>query len=228
MMRFARRAFLTGLVATVIACTNAGEDETDYTLFQNSWREAFSARNTEAPELIITEERLNNTKEPVLMIDVEDIGRATLLRQLTKVNDPFPGTVVVWRASDGAQVMLRDGVLISTRGVGGDVVESNVSEVRSLIASGRFGPSNRSVSFLSGDNQLLTLNLSCSVTNRGLEGVVLVEKPVSLQRIREECPTEYGPIVYDYWIEPGAQVIRKSRQWAGPVIGYYVITLLKG
>lgn len=217
------------LALGLAACGTVNEDETDFTIFQSAWADYRSGRNQEPPKpLVITQQLLDNTKEPVLLVFSEQIDRPSLLRQLTTRRDTAQGTVAVWRASDGAQVILRDGLLVGSRGIGGDLIQSDVTQVQSLIASQSFGQATRVVSFLSGDNSLLTLTLSCTLSDMGIEALTLVEAPVNLRHIRETCAAEEGMIEYDYWVEPNTQVIRKSRQWSGPIIGYYEITLLKG
>jgi hypothetical protein len=217
------------LSVAITACGTVSEDDSDLTILKSTFANARASRTAEPPKpLVITQQLLDNTKEPVLLVFSEIADRPSLLRQIGVRQDATPGDVVIWRASDGAQVMLRDGVMISSRGVGGDLAQSDVTQVRAMLRSGTFGTATRSVSFISGDNKLLTLTLSCAVTDLGSEALTVVEIPENLRHIRETCTTEEGAIEYDYWVDPATQVIRKSRQWAGPVIGYFQITLLKG
>lgn len=229
-MRASARWVMASVLALgVAACGTINEDETDFGVFQSTWAQYRAGRNQEPPKpLVITQQLLDNTNEPVLLVFSEQIDRPSLLRQITRRSDTAPGTVAVWRASDGAQVILRDGLLIGSRGIGGDLVQSDVSQVQSRLVSQTFGPATRVVSFLAGDNSLLTLTLPCTVSDMGTQAITLVEQPVNLRHIRETCTAEEGVITYDYWIEPETRVIRKSRQWSGPIIGYYEITLLKG
>lgn len=126
------------------------------------------------------------------------------------------GTVVTWATTDGTTVALKDGLLIQTRGLGPDLMSAAVPTVADLSSDGVSHP--RSYFFLGEDDRSLRRDYTCTVTVVGKETIKIFEKSHETQHVAEECVRAEGKITNDFWIE--GEVIRKSRQWTSPGIGY--------
>jgi len=217
-----------GLLMILSACSSDTSDDEGYSVISDSVWEAVQQNRADPPKpLVITQVLLDRTNEGVLLVEPDLVERGDLLRRVVRRADKYPGTLEVWRASDAAQVVLRDGVLVATRGIGGDILSSDASQTLSLLGMLQEGAAKRTVFVRAGDMSTQRLDFDCVIADRGVESLVLVERPIALRAFRETCSNDAFDIINDYWIEPNSRLVRKSRQWAGPKLEYFVITLLK-
>ncbi|MBK0329329.1 YjbF family lipoprotein [Rhodobacteraceae bacterium F11138] len=125
--------------------------------------------------------------------------------------------IIVWRTETDETVTLRGGVLIATRGLGGDVLSSEVQ-----LRPGGLGPASgqRVLHVADKDNKQLTLPLACDVVDRGPARIEIIGWSLPTHHVQERCEGGGGTVVNDYWVDAGNGLVWQSRQWAGPHIGY--------
>jgi hypothetical protein len=82
------------------------------------------------------------------------------------------GNVRLWAAADGAQVALRDGILISTRGFGMDLMSADVPSVAGLLAD-----HSRTHHYLDGTDTPIRRSYTCTAATEpgGGDGGVQVQ-----------------------------------------------------
>ncbi len=147
--------------------------------------------------------------------------RADLLAYLyvnARRTDQFPGRIIVWRSEDDVTLATRNGVLIETRGMRGDLLSSTVR-----VAGNRPGPvsSGKHVQLIhSLDNRQVPLTLDCDLVDLGPEVIEIVERRHRTRHLQQRCQGGNGTVINDFWVESGAGIVWQSRQWAGPHIGY--------
>lgn len=133
--------------------------------------------------------------------------------------DALPGEIVQWRTEDNVTLTTRNGVLIATRGLGGDIVSSRVN-----VAEGRPGPvsgGERALFIRTGDLAEARLTLACDLVDLGAETIEIVERAHAVRHLQERCTDDRGGQVrYDYWVDSRSGIVWQSRQWGGPHIGY--------
>lgn len=132
--------------------------------------------------------------------------------------DDSPGRITVWRTEDDVSIATRNGVVIATRGLGGDILSSTVQ-----VSGDSPGPSSggERVLMIRGlDNTEQRLSLSCDLEDLGPDPIEIVELVHPTRHLRETCDGAGGQIVNDYWADARAGLVWQSRQWAGPQIGY--------
>ena len=148
--------------------------------------------------------------KPVLFVRVATRNAETLL-----LPSSSRGTVTTWATGDASTVTLRDGVLISTRGLGPDLMSASVPSPAQLLS----GQGHRRSYFPIGDNDRTDRqDFTCTTANRGAANVTIVGKVHATTRVTESCTGADGTITNDYWFEAGK--IRQSREWASPTLGY--------
>ena len=141
--------------------------------------------------------------------------------------DGTPGEVVQWRTEDEVTLTMRNGMLIATRGLGGDLVSADVA-----VAEGVTGPASGGEKVMyvrTGDLEERRLVLSCDLADLGPAPVEIVELTHPARHLRESCTAEGaagGRVVNDYWVDSRSGIVWQSRQWAGPHIGYMRIRRL--
>ena len=115
-------------------------------------------------------------------------------------------------------------MLIAMTGLGGDIASSSV-----LASGNTLGPAydGEHVQYIRGlDNKEIRLSLACEVVQIGPESIEIVEQIHATHHVQERCEGGGGTVVNDFWIDSRAGLVRQSRQWAGPNIGYLWIRRL--
>lgn len=164
---------------------------------------------------------------PTLEVTLEESGQIALLSPFSDRSDATPGEVRIWRAADASQIVLREGVLISTRGLGPDI-ESTFSRtmVAMLSAPGSLHGFHR-LYLVAGENGAEAVNLTCRTKKIGDEVIKIGARTHVTRRLRASCASDFGKKEYEFWVSPNGQTVWKSRQWAGPELGYMSLRLLK-
>lgn len=159
-------------------------------------------------------ESLNLTIMDVSIEDRDIVGYVTLNAEQ---NDTLPGRVSVWRTADNISLSMRNGVLISTHGFGGDLQSSAVQ-----VSNARLGPSQgEMVHVIRGlDDREVRFAFGCDVVDLGIETIEVLEYKYATRHLQQQCAANSGQVVNDYWIGTNGGTIWQSRQWAGPFIGY--------
>lgn len=207
-----------GLVALslVAACGNKGGGYSPVTevavTVANSAFASVKARRAGAqpPAAPPTRADIEKSGKPVLRVAIPARGSDGFL----SISDS-KGDVVTWRTADGITYSLRSGVLTQTRGLGPDLMSSEVPTVAMLLTNG--GTHQRLYFFLGGDDRMGRRTYDCSMALVGKEQIEIFAKKHDVTRVTETCTRPQGSkITNDYWIE--GQTIRQSQQWvSGPV-----------
>jgi len=172
----------------------------------------------------LTRAALAPITQTFIEVTLERNNQLAYLPEQTRRRDDRPGQIIVWRSDDNVTLAMRSGVLIATRGLGGGIISSTVQ-----VSDATPGPSNggeRAYYLRTLDNQERRVAMTCNVTDLGPETIEIVELAYATRRLRERCSGPDGTVVNDYWIDSRAGVVRQSRQWAGPAIGYLRIRQL--
>jgi len=130
------------------------------------------------------------------------------------------GDVVLWTAGDGAQVALRNGIMISTRGFGMDLMSADVPTVADLLDE--LPQHARVNTFLDGLDTPVRRNYDCEVAP-----VTDTKEPQTAFHVQETCQSAAGRIKNEYWIDADRAVV-KSKQWISSGVGYAIFDTAKG
>jgi len=224
-------AFLC-LCSVILAGCSSGRNETNQDLFLNTSGAIVDAvrsrRANTGPTIDIVPSRadLDATQGQVLQVRPENLGVSDFLRRIETRLDGFGSPVEVWQSSDNRLIILRGGVLVGTKGLGGDMRSADATPATNGF-DGQGGGGERLVVIDKQDGTALSIPFACDMTQLGTEVIQIVDQRVTTRRIREECVYRGTSFTNDYWVEPGRKRVRKSRQWAGPENGYFDMTLLK-
>lgn len=149
-----------------------------------------------------------------------------LASQGVLVREEIVGDVATWQDSNRTTLSFRQGVLISTRGIGGDLMSADVSEVLGAVRGGA-GQAVRIHRTLGGEDQLVLHSFVCRY-GRGRS--VMTDPLVAGQSatlVTETCIDSDGfEFENRYWLDTGG-TIRQSTQWVSADIGRLNTVLLK-
>ena len=148
----------------------------------------------------------SGSTEPVLLVALPK-RKAIASLVVAGVNDG----AVTWLDNTGVSVVTRRGVVISTRGLGTDVMASDVSGTLGALRRGGSGYV-RLQRVLDGEGHLHDRPLTCEAPRKGAQVI-------------ETCRGLAGTVTNSYEMRGGE--VSKSRQWLGADIGYAEIARLQ-
>lgn len=218
-------ALILAFCAALAGCTGGDGNPPLFGQILAAGREAVAIRQRgAAARPALTRAALDTVGKPVLEATLERSGRFAYLFIDAERRDAHPGKITVWRTEDQITLALRAGVLVATRGLGGDLLSSHVA-----IRADRPGPAtggHRVAVVRTGNQKTLRIDFSCDLADLGPASVKIVEHVHTTRHLRETCTTETGRIVNEYWIDIAQGLVWQSRQWAGPEIGYVTLRRL--
>jgi len=168
---------------------------------------------------LVSREILDGVDVPILFVEI-DRGQNGTLSQY-----PGEGVGQTWLGVDGSTVTLDNGLLKATRGMGDDLMGSEISlEINwSDLEEVSY---ERRMAYLRLDNKTLINEYSCTLTDmNSMETINLFDADFSVKHMQETCRGLAGSFVNDYYIDTEG-LVRNSRQYQGAKIGYMTIARL--
>lgn len=170
-------------------------------------RAATTAEPARTPQQMAAE-ALRVNPGPLILVGFEKLGR-TQVMAMTGQN----GAMRTYMTPSEEALILRNGLLVGTRGLGHDL---SVAETRteSAIRAGASGSGQRVMRYFSGDGLERALVFDCTTGGGPNPGVIV-----------ESCQG-HGATFQNSYMPQGGQ-IPVSRQWVGPNLGYVTIQVLR-
>ena len=159
-----------------------------------------------------------DTSVPLLVVTIESSKQGGRLLLENSVND-----VETWLSADMSALMIQNGIIRGTRGVGSELFASDISEPMNLILSRNTGYSDRFTSNLGGDDRIRTRTYRCLVETKGSDVINLEIGRVATRVMTEDCKSMDQSFTNTYWVSSTTGAIVQSRQWAGDDVGYMII-----
>ena len=129
------------------------------------------------------------------------------------------GSVTTWRTADNATFSFDRGVIVSTRGLGDDLMGADIDQSIAASTGGAGGWAPRINGYMNGEYQSYFMTFQCRRSGSQSDSVVLGDRSVSATRFTETCVNDEREIENTYW-RNGNGVMVKSRQWVSPSVGY--------
>lgn len=202
-------------LAMLAACGNVDSDEGSIPgLLAEAVRQGTAQREraevaaTVSPsDMAATALRVN--KGPLIMVGLESMGTTQVLAMVGE----NAGSRTYMTKNEQA-IILRDGMLAGTRGLGHDLAVAEMAQSSALIRAGRSGQAQRTMRYWTGDGLERPLPLDCTIGPGPKPGVTL-----------ESCRNGALEVQNHYMIQGGRVTV--SRQWIGPNLGYVTIQELR-
>lgn len=116
------------------------------------------------------------------------------------------GNQTTWVSPGKISMTFENGILISTRGLGDDLMGSDIPGLRAAINAGS-GTITRTVSYLNSEDQIVTQSLTCTIRSVGAEEIALLTGPRTLNRVNEACKGARLAFENAYWLD-GATFVK--------------------
>lgn len=123
-------------------------------------------------------------------------------------------------------IILRDGMLVGTKGLGHDLSVAEADGSAALIRSGRSGTAQRVMRYISGDGVERPLPLNCDVQRGASQSLAVGGRNWNLQQMVESCEGQGLKVQNTYLVSSDGQ-IPVSRQWIGQALGYVTIQTIR-
>lgn len=212
------RALGCAALALVAACGNQAADESTASplgIAQQAAAQILAQRKAanepkappKTPEQMAAE-ALRVNPGPLILVGLEAAGRTQVLA-MTGQN----GAMRTYMTPNEQALMLRNGMLVGTRGLGHDLSVTEPA-TEALIRARQSGSASRVIRYYSGDGQERPLSFDCTVSAGPNPGVMI-----------ESCQGHSATFQNNYLVQGGQ--IPVSRQWAGPGLGYITIQTIR-
>jgi len=207
MIRYARLLLVfLSLPALLGACTNSSDDFKNMSHILAPGKTAFTPRFQALAEA--------GTSVPALQVALVEQDRAGTVLLESQRNG-----IDTWLTPDGATLIMRQGMLVGTRGFGAGMLASDVDQPLSMVLNGRQGYSDRFHTFLNGNDETNTRTYRCEIVNRGAREISVGDKPTQTRLMAEDCKSLDQSFLNLYWVSASGNRIVQSRQWAGDYLG---------
>lgn len=212
-MQGIRALALLGSAALLAACGNAGND-TGRVLRQLP--QALTAGDPEPLRVSPAQvaEVLSKTSGPLNLIQLETIDAQFMMLQIER-NSPYQ----TFASSNRQVINFRDGMITSTRGLGGDMMSTEEDALLSQVRSRSDGVANYTLRFLTPEDRTQTLNYTCYVNRAGTAPVTGGQINAQGVVMTASCRTETEDFTNTFVVDGGGFIL-STRQWAGETLGY--------
>lgn len=152
---------------------------------------------------------VSTLKNDVLLVEVFERDAA-----VTMVPSNSYDVYRTWVGNDGITLTTKNGMIIETRGLGFDLMASDVDEpLARVLGSGSGGTATRVQTYLDGENQEFNRSFLCEYEPAGSGSII------------ETCLSTNLTVKNQYWISNQAGIWR-AKQWVGDENGTIQIELL--
>ena len=218
-----RLVFSILFLLALSACGNSPELETGETkvlkIIKDKMETPSGATAYIDARKLVSREILDSVGVPILFVEI-DRGQNGTLSQY-----PDEGVGQTWLGVDGSTVTLDNGLLKSTRGMGDDLMGSEIS-LEINWSDHEDVSYERRMAYLRLDNKTLINEYSCKlISTKNMETINLFDADFSVKHVQETCRGQAGSFVNDYYIDTEG-IVRNSRQYQGDKIGYMTIARL--
>ena len=147
---------------------------------------------------------LEEAGKPVILMTDAGTGLAGFMGVLGE-----NGPVQTWATPEYLTLGLRDGVLISTRGFGADLMSAEAPDLAVLAAAN--GQYQRRFYYLDGADQTQVHAYDCHLVAAGAAQITLLGKTYETRRVTEKCSGKQGSFENEFWFDASG-ALRKSIQ----------------
>jgi len=212
MMRFPLIAALLGAL-TLGACGTASDNPLRATLFNNlkqlvSKKEPQQVLTTAILRTRLTPEVRAQLAASLMIVELPTLKIASVVSEVAQ-----NGAVTTWFAPDGVGLSTKAGMLISTRGIGFDLMSSSIDGPLAIVTGSGEGVATRIHRVLDGEDQEVVLRFECTYTR---------DKSYVFESCTGKVSGKDLTIENHYWRDKSGEIL-SSKQWAGVRNGYMLL-----
>ncbi|QIZ81727.1 YjbF family lipoprotein [Thalassovita gelatinovora] len=202
-----------GLVA---ACGNA-PGRVDY---KSELIAAFGKKSAQTPDVDIAA-ALKVTPKPLSLV-VREQDKTTAIILEAERNGPYRTFITSARQT----LTLRQGVVTATRGIGNDLMSSDVEDTLRLLRARQPGHTRRVMRYLTGDEHTIAFSFDCTMAVGETQTINSGEISAQVRVMTEKCSGDGLQFTNTYMVDHAGEVLG-SRQWINPTMGSVGIQVLR-
>ena len=222
-MEVTRLFSLLFVMSSLLACNNSADFATGELQMISVLQDLLETDETTNKFIdarkIVTREKINASGLAVLYVELESGRNGTSVK--------YPGANIgeVWLGVDGTTVTLQNGFLISTRGLGDDLMSSN-GDFPSLQHISESDTYKKTMDWLYADNQIQSDIFTCTISvEMKKQNIIVFDKEFSTRRALETCESGTLSVQNEYFYEETG-VVRRSHQFLSRSLGSIFIERL--
>ncbi len=136
------------------------------------------------------------------------------------------GAMRTYMTPNRQALILRDGLLVGTRGLGHDLSVAEPGALAGLIRARQAGSGQRMMRYISGDGVERPLPLTCTTAPGEAQGFSFAGRGWQARQVHETCTGQGVSIQNSYLVTADGQ-IPVSHQWIGPDLGHVTVQVIR-
>ncbi len=209
----------------IASCTNKRANE-------SLWKTAYAAVKPKPeatapdPQVVATavKQAMVSTQGPLALMSLERTKAVAVLRPV-EANGSYR-TWATWGSSERRSITTKRGMLTATRGLGFDLMSSDVDGLLNLVSARREGKARLVQRYLDGENVIQAVVATCGVTRGGSQNLVAGELNQSVTQMNAACQSEGHRFSNSYLVSSSGRILQ-ARQWHGPHFGEMAMQQLR-
>ena len=218
----------TGLKTVAALCCAAilagcGNDPNGSSLSLDTLKQVFSRAGeaSSPPTQAVVAQALAGTQGPLELITREDNQAWSLMLRIEQ-----NGAYDTFGSADRRTVTMKDGIVTATRGLGGDLMSSDVSQIAPLISGRRAGQGTRVMRFLDGEDKTVEIRFACTITPGKSFPVKAGALDTTARQVTETCRAQGRQITNTYLVDAHGRSV-SAKQWVSAQNGYFLLQTLR-
>lgn len=160
---------------------------------------------------------------PLVLVQFEKVGLTTVLGEYGR-----NGPVRTYATPDERTLAFNGGVLVASRGLGNDLMSSDIGATARLVRNRQTGTTERRYRYLDGEGIERPLPMSCRISPAGNEVLQAAGQRINVTLMQETCQTTGQKLtITNTYRVTGNGMVLASRQWIGPALGHVTIQTLR-
>lgn len=177
-------------------------------------KQALHPQESRAPDPAFVALAASDAPMLILSVETRNQAYAQFARQSTNARGEDS-----WISGDNLSLGMQHGLIIATRGFGGDLMSADVTRIAPLITGQQMGIAEHFLSHLNGNDQIEISAFRCEVTKRGARDVDLGPYVAKTSLMVSHCRNGQTAFKNLYWVEDRSGKVVQSKQWISPYIG---------
>jgi hypothetical protein len=211
-----RRVAALGALAFLAAC---GSEQSDRAQLLRSLPAALVNRDAQEAPAPVTAEQIGTivaaTQDPLMLVEIENRKSRFVIQQIER-NGPY----VTYGNAARQAIVYRDGMVVQTRGLGGDLMSTDETALLSMLRNRQTGTAPLVMRFLTPEDVIRELDFTCLVTTEGnTVPVTLGALSTTGLVLSADCNNPELRVSSTYVVAPDGYVV-SARQWLGETLGH--------
>ncbi|WP_186766467.1 YjbF family lipoprotein [Puniceibacterium confluentis] len=161
------------------------------------------------------------TPAPIALVTIESRQGQALVLEIER-----NGAYQTFATSGRQVVVLRNGMITGTRGLGGDLMSSDADGLVALIRARQAGKTPYAMRFLTGEDVTETLSYSCDVFPDGTQSLTQGRIRTTATKMIANCTGAGKPFTDTFLVDSTGYAL-SSRQWVGDYNNYLRVETLR-